>query len=283
MKQSTIEKQNEFKCISCGMKHVRGVMARVFGGYMVKICQREECASRAKKIRLTIIVPSILSMFLFSACSSARGPGVFSEKSELNFIVAGQSNSVSPGNGSTGYSKLGKTTINDFYNGNEFRVPTQAQPMDSGLAWLELGDLFKKPVRFTSVGNGGTNTRKWRDYLYLRIMERLNTGEKFDALLWIQGESDAGEGFSEQESYENLKWVILETRKVDPNLKWFVALDKTPGAQMRVIREGLAFQGPDIDALRSKDASWFEPTGGEFAGEGFRQHALAWFEILSVY
>lgn len=224
----------------------------------------------------------ILTLLVFmSGCGSDGG------KNYPRFLVAGQSNSVAPANGAAPtWPRNGLVTINDYYHDRyQFRIPTQADPNDSGYTWIDLGDLMGEPVFFNLVGNGGTSSRQWVDTYDENILKALAV-TPYTAVLWVQGESDRGLGISAEESYSNLKTVIERSRAVQPGLPWYVALDggsvdggPARTAQLRLIQEGIALAGPDIDELR-KDHSNFEADLSEFQGPGFQRHAQAWFQIL---
>lgn len=210
------------------------------------------------------------------------------------FLIAGQSNAVSPANGEPAiWPQNGLTTINDYYhNPLHFRVPTQSDPNDSGFVWIHLGDLFNQPTFFNIVAHGGTTTRQWVQSFHQEIIDALRA-EQYSAVLWVQGESDTGQHLSAEESYQNMKFIIEESKKIQPGIFWFVAQDghgdllgknDTPvrQAQLRIIAEGIAFCGPDIDQLR-QDPNNFEPGLGEFKSPGFQNHAQAWFDILKNF
>lgn len=209
-----------------------------------------------------------------------------------NFLIAGQSNSVSPANGAAPiYSQTGKVTINDYYNNRYvLRVPTASDPQDSGFTWIYLGDLLNREVSFNVVGNGGTSTKQWVEKYHENIVKALNVSH-YTAVLWVQGESDAGLHMTAEESYQNLKWVINESRTIQPGLIWYVALDgytiengqavgPAREAQKRLIAEGWAREGADLDALRILHSTTFEPSFGELTGAGFQEYAAMWKTIL---
>lgn len=234
----------------------------------------------------------LILLLALTACGNTNGVVDYGFKDSPTFLIAGQSNSVSPAQSHPPYySQTGRVTINDYYNGNTMRIPTASDPINSGICWIYLGDFMNRDVTFVSVGAGNTSTTKWKNYLYQNILDALKVQE-FDAVLWVQGESDFAEGISESETYQNMKFVIEQSRLVQPGLKWFVALDsaltspidnRVRLAQKRIIREGLAFQGPDLDQTLRTNIDWMQgdPTkGNEFVGEGLRQHGLQWFKTL---
>lgn len=205
------------------------------------------------------------------------------------FLIAGQSNGVSPAQSHAPYwSQTGRVTVTDIYHGKGLRIPTSANPMDGSIAWIYLGDYLNRDVTFVNIAIGSQSTRKWRYQHFVDVMEPSLRSQRFDAILWVQGESDRGEFFTEQETYENMKWLIQSSQKIQPLLQWVVAIDSnrwdtkdnpTRRAQKRIIAEGLAFQGPDLDTIRENPA-WVEASGDEFVGDGLREHGRLWYEVL---
>lgn len=209
------------------------------------------------------------------------------------FLICGQSNSVSPGQGSrlTHYSTTGRVTVNDFYHGNASRIPTVGNPMDSSIAWIFLGDLLNRDVEFYNIGRGNQSTTAWITTHTEALLVPALQARTYDAVLWHQGESDWSEGIDAGTSYANMKAMILRSREIQPGIPWFVAWnsmknapDNTPirNAQKRIVAEGLAIRGPDTDVLRL-NAAWVEASGAEFVGDGLEQHGLLWFEVLKRF
>ncbi len=205
------------------------------------------------------------------------------------FLISGQSNAVSPAQSHAPYySQTGLVMITDIYGGRGLRIPTQADPTDSGIAWIYLGDMMNRPVTFDNIARGNTSTRVWKNELFGERMVPALTASEYDAILWVQGESDIGEHFDGEETYQNLKWLILESRKIRPGVEWYIAINSaktTPRensvriAEKRIIADGLAHQGPDTDAMRDNPA-WMETTFGEFVGAGLQEHGRLWYEVL---
>lgn len=209
------------------------------------------------------------------------------------FIVAGQSNGISRAySHAPAWSRTGTVVINDYYHDygpGWFFVPSPAWPSMAGVSWVLLGDWMERPALFDIVAEGGTDTSQWRAELHSRI-ELALAYTRYDAVLWVQGESDIGNGLTEEMTYQNLKFVIEESRKVQPLIPWFVALDSMTGqsddnrtrrAEKRVIAEGLAYEGPDLDPLHnSVEYSGGIAGSGEFIGAGLEEHARLWWEVL---
>lgn len=232
---------------------------------------------------------------LASGCGGAVGPNP-APGAPLRFLVAGQSNSLSPASGAAPIaSQTGLVTINDAgHSPRRFRVPTAADPNDTGLTWIKLGDLMGVPVTFNVIGVSSTTSQQWRDSLHTRITDALSAG-RYTAILWTQGESDAMNQMDAETSYQNLKFLIDESRSIQPGITWIMALDgagvftkpATPSgpcrtAVLRLIAQGDALPGADIDSLRS-DPSNFFPGLADITGPGFDRFAALWLESLSHY
>jgi hypothetical protein len=173
------------------------------------------------------LLPALILITL-SACGkgasfTADTPAPF--PAQPRFLVAGQSNAVSPAQSHPNhYSSTGTVWINDYYNGNAIRVPTQAEPMSGGISWIYLGDMMNRPVTFYNVARGGRSSRRWR-YEYLPLILEALSRDHYDAILWVQGESDVVEKISGEETYENMRAIIEASRAVQPGIEWYVAVD----------------------------------------------------------
>lgn len=201
--------------------------------------------------------------------------------------VTGQSNGVSMAITATdrAYSTTGMVTLIDE-NGTE-TSPTAQNPADTSLAWVYLGDMIAtrtgKRVRIVNLSIGSTDSTQWATQYASRIAGA-ESKYNLDFVLWVQGENDTFNHFSTETSYQNLKSIIAQAGSVPFYCAldgYMPGLDKEPvrDAQKRVIAEGLARQGPDIDALRLNPAN-MEWTLIHFSGQGFASHAQAWFDIL---
>lgn len=211
------------------------------------------------------------------------------------FLVAGQSNSVSTAQQHPDYfSQTGLPLMNDPDHDNDptvapltLRVPTAIEPFHSSIAWIYMADFLSAPMTIVNVGQGNTTTRKWRQYLHKRILTEL-AQHHYDAILWVQGESDIGEKVPFDETCSNLKFIIKESRKIDPNISWYIALDSAGNqpdnnsvrsAERAVVAQGWALQGPDTDSLRT-NPNFVETGLGEFVGDGLREHGRMWYDVL---
>ncbi len=121
----------------------------------------------------------------------------------------------------------------------------------------------------------------------------------FRAVLWHQGESDANQGDASRtlpgKLYRQyLEKLIRESRReIGWNAPWFVAQVSyhVPGdeaspdiraAQASLWKAGLAFEGPDSDALKGN----LRENGGKgvhFSGPGLREHAAKWVEKVAPW
>lgn len=230
----------------------------------------------------------ILLAFLSTGC----GPAAFQQApSPERYLIAGQSNSVSPGNGaSPAYSKTGKVSINDPYHPEKsIRVPTATDPNETGYTWIALGDLMDRSVTFNIVGQGGSTTTQWHDSFYQKIVDALSK-DRYTAVIWVQGESDSpyGANLSPEESFENLLFVINKSREIQPGITWYVALDGFYGskparaAQQRLIDAGIVLQGGDLDLIRTEHPDYFEPSQAELVAPGFASFAQQWNQIIKA-
>lgn len=206
------------------------------------------------------------------------------------FLVAGQSNSVSSAqNHPDYYPQLGLLTINDPDNADwsRMRIPTVDTPSHASISWIYLADMLGVQMTIFNVGVGNTSTRRWVQSLYRRITDALKA-DHYDAVLWVQGESDVGELIPGEETCANLKAVIQASLEVQPGLDWYVALNSQPYlskdfptriAERTLIDQGWALQGPDTDTLRTH-VDYVEPSAVEFTGDGLRAHADLWYQVL---
>lgn len=227
-----------------------------------------------------------------------------SEKdSPRTYIIYGQSNSVSPSQ--TSYGKPGdrmapaseNLTINDYYfehsdplpgqtlRGLVMIKPTQTSPVKGGIVWMYLADICGCDMTVYSLGVGNASSDRllkpdYLDELLLRVFKSPHA----DYLLYVQGESDSNEHFSTEDTYRNIEQMVRLTERINPSLKWVLAVngyrsENTRAAHEMLIQNKVVLRGPDVDILRT-NANFIEPTGAEFAGEGLKEHARLWYEAL---
>jgi hypothetical protein len=247
------------------------------------------------------------------------------------FIVAGQSNSSNHGSEKqTPASGMGAS-----FDGKKWALANDPQRGGSGNGGSFMpafcDAMFARygvPVGVAAVGVGATSVRQWlpkgermtnqptTGALVKRVGpgEWESTGQCFDgmmqrivrlgphgfrAILWHQGESDAGQARSGYpadrqitgEQYRAfMEKLIRATReRAGWNIPWFVAQatyhsEKDPAdeefraAQKALWRSGLAMEGPDTDALRAEYRA-----GVHFNGKGLQAHGKLWAEKVAVY
>jgi hypothetical protein len=240
------------------------------------------------------------------------------------FVVAGQSNSSNHGSP----RQQTVTGMVATFGGDKWSLATDPQPGGSGKGGSFMpafGDaLYKKcgvPIGVVSVGVGATSVRQWlpkgermrhRPTIesYVKSVgqgEWESTGELFErlvkridslgthgcrAVLWHQGESDAGQlrgGYpasvqiSGDDYRRYLEKVIRASRaRAGWEVPWFVAQatyhseqdpadEEFRGAQRTVWESGIALQGPDTDALRKEYRN-----GVHFNAKGLQVHGRLW-------
>lgn len=168
--------------------------------------------------------------------------------------------------------------------------------------WLPKGAAMPNPPTLTERVEqlpDGTWTSKGEAFeMLVRRMKQAGP-QHFRAVLWHQGESDANQADATRtlsgEAYRNcLETVIRESRKESGfEAPWFVAQASyhVPGdesspeiraAQASLWKDGVAFEGPDTDALKSE----FRESGGQgvhFNGKGLREHAAQWAAKLEPW
>lgn len=246
------------------------------------------------------------------------------------FVVAGQSNSTNYGS----EPQKPQTGMVSTFDGQTWRVADDPQPgtQDRGRGGSFLpafGDAmarrFHVPIGVACCGSGGTSVRQWlpkgeridvrpttdrairqvapgqwecTGELYAGLLKRIRAlrPHGFRALLWHQGESDAGQAADRQITAERyrrlLEQVIRQSRKdAGWDFPWFVAqatyhspsAPANPAfraAQRAVCTDGLALPGPDTDALgpEFRHGVHFNPKGLAAHGELWAQKVGAFVE-----
>jgi hypothetical protein len=241
------------------------------------------------------------------------------------FVIAGQSNSSNHG------AEKQKTTTGlvAAFDGKRWQLANDPQPGASGDAGSfqpSFGDAiatkFNQPVGIIACGIGATSVREWLPKgtafpnpptLEGRVRqlpggEWESKGEAFDmltsrmkqlgpqgfrAVLWHQGESDAGQPDPKRTLVGKpyrvyLEQLIWESRKaIGWDAPWFVALVSSHGgegvpelrdAQKSLWTDGIALEGPDTDALRGDLRD-----GVHFSGKGLREHGKCWADKVAPW
>lgn len=229
------------------------------------------------------------------------------------FILAGQSNVVSPANEHDKYfSQTGQVFVTDvgleFSDDGKQILTSEDRPTFYNISWLYAGDelvrKLKVPIGFVNVAAGNTNTMQWvpGSRLHKQLLKALKNNDA-RAVLWVQGESDIHEKFLFEKSYSNMKAMITEAKKVK-DLDWIIGISSSYGphssilskefvpvgmAQRKLIDDGLAVKGPNTNILRMRSdylEGHLNKGGGrraEFGGQGLEVHGLLWSNMLSQY
>lgn len=247
------------------------------------------------------------------------------------FLVAGQSNSANYGSG----RQRPRTGQVAAFDGKSWRVADDPQPGaggDGGSFQPAFGDAiaarFGVPVGIVAVGQGATSVREWLPggtpvarltttgqglreiapgrwesdgHLFGRLAQRLDAlGPRgVRAVLWHQGESDAGQAragypadrqISGDDYFAYLATLIRAAgARAGGPLPWFTAQttyhsegdpadEEFRAAQKRIWDAGLARPGPDTDALR---AEWRD--GVHFHAKGLQKHGELWAEKVGPW
>jgi Carbohydrate esterase, sialic acid-specific acetylesterase len=242
------------------------------------------------------------------------------------FVIAGQSNSANYGE----ERQRTKTGLVSAFSGESWQLANDPQPGAGGTRGSftpVYGDVIVShmgvPVGIVATGIGSTSVREWlpagtrvsrlptltrnvitvgpgaweingkifRDFT-ARMKQFGSHG--FRAVLWHQGESDAGQADADctlpGELYKDyLDRLIRESRKeIGWNAPWFVAQvsshglasDRSPdirAAQKALWEAGVALEGPDTDALTGKMRE-HNGAGVHFSSAGLQEHGRLWAE-----
>jgi len=242
------------------------------------------------------------------------------------FIVAGQSNASNHGS-ERQQPVSGRVAA---FDGEKWRPANDPQPGGSGDGGSfipafgnAMAGRYNVPIGVASIGVGATSVREWLPKGERMVNQPTTgqhvkavgpheweaTGELFDklmrrmaalgprgcrAILWHQGESDAGQARSgypadrqiSGEQYTNFLTRLIRASRDSAgwDVPWIVALatyhnesDSADGefraAQAAVWRQGLAIEGPDTDALGLEYRE-----GVHFNARGLRRHGELWAE-----
>lgn len=225
------------------------------------------------------------------------------------FVVAGQSNSTNHGE-----EKL--PSMDDrvsAFDGKSWTLAADPMPgvqdgSGSGSPWPVCGKAlvaaWDVPVAFASCGYGGTSLLQWQKdsaplqgrpaTLQAVLVQRVKALGEFRAILWHQGESDAGGGMTTADYAAKFRAlrdaVAKETGSTAP---WVVAhvsfvpelarekMDAIRAAQAELWKEKVALEGPDTDDLlgdmRHKDRIHFSKKGLEAHGKRWAERLVALF------
>lgn len=220
------------------------------------------------------------------------------------YVVAGQSNSVSPlqpENYVPTVPDEGRVILSDYYRSGPhvFRDPG-ADPLVAdwsngvyvgGVAWLYCGLALDRswPIMFVNVGIGNTNTYEWVQEHILRVFQAWAIYSP-KAILWHQGESDCTNP-PRTDSTSNMNAMVQSLREVTTT-PWVVARNSTSmplpsgysywpirDAQYYVINNwSHVYAGPDTDTLRNL-GSGEDP---EFFGSKLQDHGELWATTMTA-
>ena len=217
------------------------------------------------------------------------------------FICAGQSNSANFGEARL-KSTDDRVVSFDCRTWSRCEDPQKGADGGGGSPWPVLGDLLARhldvPVAFASVGVGGTSVNFWQpgEEGFARLQAAISAlgGDGFRAVLWHQGESDAGGGMAAADYESRLTNTITQSRKLaGRDFPWFIAKvsfcpdhwdqhpemrDAIRSAQQSIWDRGIAFPGPDTDTLRAP--KYRSQDRIHFSELGLRTHAERWFALI---
>jgi hypothetical protein len=247
------------------------------------------------------------------------------------FVVAGQSNAGNFGS----EVQTSKTSRVAAFDGTAWCLAADPMPGAAGKGGSflpPLGDLlveeFGVPVGFAAVAEGGTSVREWlpagsrmrhlpttgKNVRPVGEGEWEATGVLFDrlagrlralgprgcrAVLWHQGESDAGQARAGYPADRQITGALYTQYMTDLirasrtqagwDVPWMTALttfhsgrdpsdEEFRAAQSALWTAGLAWPGPDTDRLVRPFRH-----GVHFNGPGLREHAARWAEALRAH
>lgn len=226
------------------------------------------------------------------------------------FVVAGQSNSTN-----SGEVKIPSQDDRvSAFDGAKWSLAADPMPgvqdgSGGGSPWptcgKELVAAYGVPVAFASCGFGGTSLLQWqkdskpldgkKDPLYAELERRVKALGSFRAILWHQGESDAGGGMSTADYVAKFSTMRTALAKDTSNAApWIVAhvsfvpglekakMDAIRAAQEQLWKEKFALEGPDTDDLlgamrHSVDKIHFSKAGLEAHGKRWAERIVALF------
>lgn len=247
------------------------------------------------------------------------------------FVVAGQSNSANHGS----EKQLTQTGLVAAFSGTKWQLANDPQPGATGAGGSFMpafGDLmvtrFHVPIGIVAVGVGSTSVREWLPKGE-RVQQETTTGNGLRsvgpgewevigdhfanlssritacgprgirAILWHQGESDAGQARSgypadrqisgEQYCIYMEKLIHATSKQAGWEIPWFTARvsyhsendpsdDEFRAAQKSLWDRGVSHVGPDTDALRAEYR-----TGVHFNALGLQLHGRLWAESISPW
>jgi len=247
------------------------------------------------------------------------------------FVVAGQSNSANHGS----ERQQPKSGMVSAFDGQRWMLANDPQPGASGRGGSFLpafGDAlaskYQVPIALAATGVGSSSVREWlpqgekmrqqpttgknvvpagpgewacTGVLFDKFVKRCQSlGPRgFRAVLWHQGESDAGQvrgGYPADrqisgEQYRQFMETLIKAARKQAGweMPWFVAQatfhseqdaadEEFRAAQKALWDAGVALEGPDSDALRGNLRA-----GVHFNGAGSQKHGEVWAEKVDTW
>jgi alpha-galactosidase len=218
------------------------------------------------------------------------------------FVPAGQSNSTCCGDTRT----ASESGLVSAFSGRQWVPANDPLPGSAdqyvyhgGSLWPSFGDAIAKqfgvPVGIAMTGYGGTSLAQWQPEAktgyFAGLAERLRQFGPAGcrAVLWHQGESDAGGG--QQRYYDQLRRIIEASRtQAGWPVPWSVARatfrpgpgndDGVRNAQKQLWDDNLAIPGPDTDEIRG-DLRDNGGNGIHFSPKGLKKVGGTWADLVS--
>ncbi len=222
------------------------------------------------------------------------------------FVVTGQSNSTN-----SGEEKIPSQDDRvSAFDGRAWTLAADPMPgvqdgSDGGSPWPTCGKAlvaaFNVPIAFASRGYGGTSVLDWQKDaapvrgkkapLYTGLADCVKALGSIRAILWHQGEADAGAGMSTAEyvaKFSALRDALA--KDTGTTAPWVVAnvsfvpelekpkMDPIRAAQQQLWKDKVALQGPDTDDLLG--AMRHSQDKIHFSKAGLEAHAKRWSDRI---
>jgi alpha-L-fucosidase len=246
------------------------------------------------------------------------------------FIIAGQSNAGNYGS----EKQMTKTGNVSSFNGNGWNLandPQQGSEGEGGSFIPSFGDAmnekFHVPIGIAAIAAGGTSVRQWlpkgsrvslqpttggmtpagkgewesTGALFDRLANRIDYFgvHGFRAVLWHQGESDAGQarsGFPADRQITGAQYIEFMRKLIHASralaawpLPWFTAQatyhsekdssdEEFRTSMKRLWEKGYSLEGPDTDQLREEYRA-----GVHFKSTGLQKHGQMWADKVGTW
>jgi hypothetical protein len=268
---------------------------------------------QADKVAATRAVDhvGIGEVFIVAGQSNATNYGAEKQKPESDRVVSFDGTTWAPANDpqpGTHDHSTGGSFIPAFGDAlaKKYHVPIAIASTGHGATsvrqWLTKGEKIEvHPTLDSFVKTVGPNQWECTGALYDHLMKRVETlgPHGFRAILWHQGESDAGQAragypadrqITGKQYHDLLKHLIESTQKqAGWKIPWFVAQatyhseadpadEEFRAAQKSLADEAIAQLGPDTDALRKEYRA-----GVHFNPKGLKAHGQLWAQKVEAY